>query len=342
MGASNDRPLLKAVKGYDDLHAGKIIRNLEHIARWQQIESLNNPESKISNDAVQIAVRHKDTDEKWDLDKDFTLHYEYANGEWQKPTFELELRLGENQKQPLHCALLYLDGNGSFSIRAVALLPVYGQWLDPKGDKAGSVVKVLPAYEGQPIRVRVEDDLWEQGITETQATIKLIASTEAFDASSIEQKALENWRPPIGAKEAGTEDVNRSLGGTLDNFLDYAATHTIDDPVEPKLHNEWFSKSITLTIVRPQESEEISDKDSKKLSNQVVVEPHPYLKAYVSLESSNQVTRGLKEAGFGGKQTPPILTQDYTISQPFTFTSSRGHDEGFEVHPFSKQKIRIN
>ena len=339
MRASDDRPLLKAIGGgYADVNAGKAIRNLEHIARWQQKVDLSNPESKIPKNAVQMIAHYKDQEY---VDSDFTLSYEYIDGQWKQPEFKLELKLAEDYHQPLYCSLLYFNGNGSFYIGASDLLQSYGAWLDPIGkkeEKAGAVVKVIPVYEGDFIPASVDDELWEQGITETKDIIKLIISTEPFGASALEQDELEVWTPPIRAKEAGergsADDEGLSFEGTLNQYFDYASTRTIGRKAEPKLHNDWMSKSITLTVVRPQEQVELSSTEAREVFDQVTIEPHPSLKASLSLESNNQLSRSLEKENLEGAsrmQTPAILTQDAEVSQPFVFTASRGSDSGLNV-----------
>ena len=334
MRVADDRPLLKAIEGgYTDGTARKAIRNLEHIARWHQKADLNNPGTKIPKDAVQMVVTYEDKEYTDSDDLPPFVYKKAKNGEWQQPKFKLELRLAEDYNKPLYCALVYLNGNGSFQISASALLQTYGSWLDPIGkekEKAGAVVKVIPAYEGKPIPVSVTGSLWEQGVTEAKDILKLIVSTEEFDSSILDQEKLELWDPETkGAKRSLTGTL-----GTLNQYLDYASSRDIGDDAEPEQHNDWMSKSITLTTIRPQESVELSKKEARSIFEQVIVEPHAHLKARVSLESSNQLTRSLEQEGLEGAsrmQTPAILTQDPEVSQPFVFTASRGSDAGLNV-----------
>jgi hypothetical protein len=105
------------------------------------------------------------------------LEYEEdENGELIPPT--LRIRLSNNSTYVLFCNVLVL--NDRFGVSAPFFNTRNGLRLEP-----GSIV------EGEYVNTSVPNELWEEGVTESQEIFKLIISNEDFDVSSLEQEILD-------------------------------------------------------------------------------------------------------------------------------------------------------
>jgi pimeloyl-ACP methyl ester carboxylesterase len=301
---ADDRPLVAQVENYTLETALKVVRRLEHIARWQAITTLASPaDSRIPANAVQMQIEVSGQEQQV---TDLQLAYQYENGKWLQPTFRLKLK--NTWTQGLYCALL--DLTEQFSVSA-ELLPGGGVWLKP-GEETW-------ALAGDLFYCSVPKALWQQGVTEYQDVLKLIVSTAEFDATLLQQEKLDL---PI------TRSLSRSVGrGSLNRLMNRVTTRDIGrEPEEDELCDDWVASQVQFTTVRPQEAISLQSERSIAVGSGVMVEPHPSLKATVRLTTVPQSTRDL-----GNDMLPPILRENWEVVQPFQFTVSRGTDSGLSV-----------
>jgi hypothetical protein len=301
--AADDRPLLEKIRKPNLTDAAKeAIGQLEHIARWKATSLLENPDTKISPDAVRMIVRY---DDKTLEDESFTLFYK-TNGD--EPTFYLDLKNTTNKK--LYCAMVAL-------FESYQVLPVFQGWLEPG--------QTFTLNDGEEIHASVPDDLSDVGVTERKDVFKLIVSKEPFDANRLQQGKLEEYRGKRGVGGV------RGITGTLERLMDKVNTRESFGGKSSR-YDDWTTKTITLTTVRPKDGKSVpSGGRGLDLNAGVRLEPHPTLKATAKLGTLTQLSRDLSDTKYSNFVLPEILRQDTSISQPLQFTTARGQDPGLSV-----------
>ncbi len=304
--AADDRPLLEPISKPDlDDAAKEAMGQLEHVARWKTTSLLQNPDTKISSDAVKMIVRY---DDKTLEDESFTLRYK-ADGD--EPTFYIDLQNTTNKR--LYCGLLAL-------FESYEVYFVFQDWVEPG--------QTFSLEGGEPVPASIPDPQWEAGVTERKDIFKLIISNEPFDAYRLQQGPLEEYRGSRGLPL--TREARGSLG-TLERLMQKVTTRESFGGVSSH-YDDWTTKSIILTTIRPRQGEQISNEgEGVHLGAGVVLEPHPNLRATARLSTLNQVSRDLQGSKYGNFVLPKVLRQDLSISQPVQFTSARGGDPGLSV-----------
>lgn len=297
----------------------QVIQRLEHIARWTNTLELESPATtRIKPDDLKMEiVLHTGISSSLDGDNseiiateasDMRLEYEYSDGAWNPPTFYV--RLTNNSQKTLYCNVL--DLTESFAV-SVAFFE----------DRTSVRLQPGETIQGDYIDSMVPDELWEQGITERKDRLKLIVSTTEFDASLLEQDALD--LPRFTQSERSLlPDLQQQ--GTLNSLMVRVQNREMVASSRGNT-DDWMTKIVTIETVRPQAAGIIQQHESTRLLGGVVkVQPHPSLQAKVSLTTEPQASRDL-----GNLILPPILRQEPQIAQAFQFTTSRGSDPGLSA-----------
>ena len=262
------------------------VSQINHIARWAQIRDMENPRKTLPDNAIEIDIYQDDV---LMTGSDLRLDYKYSNGELQPPAIRLKLR--NTQKRVLYCALL--DIAGDYSVSIPRILPEGGDaysWicLEPEQEYQAQL------FDGNPnpekIELFIPEDPGYEDITEYREIYKLIVSTSQFDVMEYEQSPL---MMPGG---------QRQTSGTR--------------PFE-----DWMTKSIAFTIVRPQEAIELGPQE-KSLTSGVTIKAPEGLKASARLTSTTSATRSISSIAL-----PPLLSD----TGVFQFTTSRSVDQGLNV-----------
>ncbi|MBW4566220.1 MAG: caspase family protein [Mojavia pulchra JT2-VF2] len=307
----DDRPLVAQIDGYTLENSQKAIRRLEHIARWEVIAELGSSGNgliKLDDVQMEFIFRNEKYNELFQQLKDMRVEYKETDGEIKDRGFQLKLT--NNSNQTLYCALLDLGElfdisnltNNFFGAGVVKLEPHETAW----------------ALNQNHIITEVPDKLWEQKVTEYADIFKLIVSTSEFDASLLNQEELDV--PCI-------RDIDRGIfnKSTLNRLM-----NRIQDRVakaeSPELLEDWITKQVKISTVRPLNTTQVSNRDSKDLGSGVRLQPHSKLNANARLTTEPQASRGL-----GNVVLPSILREDSQITQTVQFTNSRGTDPGLSV-----------
>ncbi|MFB2877802.1 caspase family protein [Floridanema aerugineum] len=317
----DDRPLVDPIPGqieevgYTDRNASQVIVCLEQIARWHNLLNLSSPAtSSIKSDDVEMEItllsgQQESSPGERDgniSSSEMRVEYTYENGQWQPPTLRIKLKNRSNKK--LYCNVL--DFSESFAISAQFFDLTSSILLVPKGTEGCTEI------ESYAMEFIVPDEFFERGTTEYKDILKLIVSTAEFDASSVEQ---DGFNPP---------PANRFIGGykgTLNSLME--RVNTRESRRATSTYDDWMTKEVTITIVRPQDAKLIAPNRSTFLQNGAVeVQPHPTLKAKVNLTTVPQASRDL-----GNLVLPSILRQQPRITESFYFITSRGTDPGLSA-----------
>ncbi|MEL6649310.1 MAG: caspase family protein [Bacteroidota bacterium] len=175
---TDDQALVEQIRGFNAESAEKAINNLEHIAKWERTLEVNNPSSGIHQNAVRIEVCPVNNDTPMlPPDGDYTFTYMEADGPDAYPRFRV--KIVNTSGMDLYCSLLYMSPE--FEINA-GMLHNKGMRLQ-NGEEAW-------ALEGAAFRGAVPEAVYQMGKREVQSFFKLIYSTQDFDATLMEQSAL--------------------------------------------------------------------------------------------------------------------------------------------------------
>jgi WD40 repeat protein/pimeloyl-ACP methyl ester carboxylesterase len=294
---ADPRPLVQQLKGFSPDNGRRALQHLEAMARWETAGQLaSSPGCRISADEVKMEFYTADKKEKIE-ESLIRLTYTHDAGKSKPPGFRMKLSNHSDKK--LFCTVLVLGAD--YSIKA-PLFQHQGVWIEAGQEFWAFGDKVIPAT--------IKDDYWKQGITEYQDILMLIACTQEFDASLMEQVGLN---PP-------TRNRDISPGkGRLSHLLHKVAQRDIGD-VESEEFDEWLTSSITVITTRPQDETPISNREEVDLGLHLKVKPHSALQATVRLSTISQSTRDV-----GGSILPSELLED---TSPFQFTNGRGVDPG--------------
>ncbi len=316
----DDRPLVAPIpetnngETYTKENARLVIIRLENIARWNNILQLATPAtSRIKTDDVEMEIilrsgRQESIQHEGKISSsEMRIEYTYENGDWQPPN--IQIKLTNHSDRQLFCNVLVLSE--SFAVDV------------PFFDRDSSIVLDPNQQESSfpDLLFQVPERFVQAGITEYKDILKLTISTTEFDASLLKQDGLS------------LPQTKRHVGGhqgTLNRLMD--AVNTREAVKAKGNYDDWMTKEVTITIVRPQDAKEIQAGSSTLLQNGLVeLQSHPNLKAKVNLTTVPQASRDL-----GNLIVPAMLRQESDISQPFQFTTGLGNDPGLSALELSQ------
>ena len=302
--------------------AREAVAALEAIARWRNTLNLKSPQSSIKSQDVELEIKllgyqgedgitaneNPETITNTST-SELRLEYRYENGAWKSPVIQIQLL--NHSKNKLYANVLDLAED--YSIQGI---------LYEDGTKIASSV-VLPektaektgTFVNEEITLSIPDDFLKQGITEYKDTFKLIVSKTDFSANLREQ---EGFKPP-----------NRTRGAVPKSSLAFMFDRIYSRNAAPAgiKYDDWITKEIAVTIVKPRDAETLkSDRSVKLLNNLLEVQSHPSLEAKVTLTTVSQTTRDI-----GNPLAPPALWDEAGVIESWQFTSSRGSDPGLSA-----------
>ena len=298
------RPLVAQIDGLNEAGARLAVKRLEHMARWTQTARLTNPASSIQPGDVKLTIL---VDGKEVSGREIRLEYQVKDGKPVEPTFRVSMT--NNSARRLYCGLL--DLTQRYRVFA-GLLKTGCVKLEPGETAWGNL--------GNPIPATVPDEIWKQGVIEYKDLLKLIVCTEEFDARLLEQPTLDMPRPP-----GATRSIPRN--GSLNRLMRKVQTRELGDS-DPETIDDWQATEVSFTTVRPLATTAVPAKGEPAavMNGGVKLEGHTDLKAKARLSTAPLSTRDL-----GDVPLPRMLSDDPSVSQPWTFTASRGNDPGLSV-----------
>jgi Caspase domain len=303
-------PLTSPVEATED-GAARVVRRLEHLARWHLVKSLDNPTSTIAGQ-VELEIVEAQKGERAprpgererlapDASGDIRLQYRKTADGWEKPYVFVYLH--NRSDRDLYCTLLDLTDRFRCHSR---LFPVDRI---PAG-------KTAVAFEGRPVDVSVPQERIDAGGTQVRDWLKLVASEERFEPDAY---ALPNLDGVITARSAGT----RGVRSALDRIGDRVVTRDAGDE-EPVGAPEWTTAMVSLVTERPADGVEVPATGEVSLDNGttevVTIEGHSGLAgARAVLGTTEQAARALQVRDVA----PPLPAQDPELVVPVSFSGAR-------------------
>jgi hypothetical protein len=302
----DDRPLVGQIDGYGDEQIRRAVERLEHIERWKTTAELSNPGTSIKEDELQVEILQ---DGKPLTGPEIRLEYIRSDGEeWVNP--EVTIRLRNTGKRTLYIGLLDLPQ--TFGIYNI-LRHVGCQKLDKDQETF--------ANDGDPIPVTVPDEFWERGVTEIKDIVKVIVSTNSFDARRLAQEDLDLPRPTTRTAALKKQNVTTALGelGTLERLMERVQTRQMGQEPTRRV-DDWRTFQYAITTARPLPAERLEPGRSATLTDGVRIEPHPALRVTAArLTSMLAASRAVGALG----PLPRLLYDDPAVVQPFEFAPTR-------------------
>ncbi|MUG97489.1 peptidase C14 caspase catalytic subunit p20 [Scytonema sp. UIC 10036] len=296
-------------ESYTSESASELITRLEHIARWKNVLDLSTPAtSRIKPDDIKMEIAIISGQQESPSSSELRVEYTYDsnNYEWLGPV--LQVKLTNLSSKTLYANILLLSED--YAINADLFEQKSSIKLAPS-DSGGTT-----SVESEELVFYIPEAFLEQGITEYKDIFKLIVCTTEFNASLLQQDGLN---PPPGNRSP------EQYRGTLDRLLD--GVHTRNAVRAQGNYDDWMTKEITVTLIRPQDAKVVKSNGSTSLQDGLVeVQAHPSLRAKVNLTTVPQASRDL-----GNLILPAILRQEPRITESFELTTSRGSDPGLSA-----------
>jgi pimeloyl-ACP methyl ester carboxylesterase len=312
--AEADRPLVAEIVGLNESGAKAAVERLEHIARWRTVAGLENPISSLAAQSIEITILvpvGAESSAPWqevDAGQSIQLEYQYNSGRWRQPRMRIGLK--NKSQMDVYAALLWLGEDYSVSSELIPGGTVYLR-------RGESVI----LNNGQPIWGHVPDDKWREGRTEVHDLLKLIVSTEQFDATLMDQAKIDSYVVTRGLKaQIPKNALERQAARIHDRGLSTA-------PNDEESTSQWTVRALSVSVVRPLEAVDVPPLGQNAgMGAGITLVGHPSLRATASLMSPTAAGRGLGEF-----MTPAILRDSPADSQPFLFETPRGTDSGLGI-----------
>ena len=258
---------------------------VEQVARWRLLATRTNPATRIDPRALGLACLDRAGSDIESSDGTVTCSYD---GD-EQPVICVRIRNGSTQR--LYYALLAL----SELYGVTSLLPGGGQWLS-----AGEQAFVLDDAGSPQLYLEVPE-----GAERATDVLKLLVSTEEFDAQGLQQEDLQ---PPTLRR--GPEARDRGVS------------------TRPQLPaaGDWATIELTLTTVKPSLAVAVGAGGDATLTPDVIVESHPAFEAQVRLASVPATAREVSVP-----LVPPLLRDEPALSMAFSFSAVRAVGEELSV-----------
>ena len=299
----------------------KTLQTLAHIARWMSLAELSQPAaSQLPTDAVEMQLYYNDQPVE---SGQLRLSYEQRGQQQRSPYFKVKLI--NHTAHRLYCSLLDLTEDYSIS---APFFSSGGVWLEGNSEIWASVF--VGGQLTDQIPTSVPQPLWEQGVTEYQDILKLVASTAEFDPTLLSQSKLS------AAGVSRARAVTSQPRSTLGRLMKRVTTRDIGGAAAVETVDDWMTHQVVLTTVRPQAKARISAGRTVALTGaasaqsdiQISIRPHSHLQAAARLTTLTEATRDADVPNL-----PPFLREQ---TQPLIFTRRRGTAPGLSTLELSE------
>lgn len=265
----------------------RAVRTCEHVGRWLGIAHRANPTTRLGSEDVTLTVHDQAGDPIVASGGGVEVTY---GPDGENPV--VRIAFANRSDRPLHCAVLALT-----ELYGVECLTTGGSVLLQPGETGW----VTDEADRPQVRTFVPE-----GQDRTTDLLKLLVSTEPFDAQPMAQEEL---RPPTltrGAARAGERGFSRAS--------------------MPATGREWTTRDVVVTTVRPGGWTSVGRTDGRELAPGVQVLGHPGLSARARLSSRHTATRGALVP-----LLPPAFLAPDAATEPFSLGGTRAVGEDLSV-----------
>ena len=305
--ASDSRPIAEPVSGVSADAAQRVIRALEHVARWSRVVALENPASRLAASDVSLELYAASSPDPI-RQSEIELSYQRdASGKLASATFRVKLR--NHGERTLYCGL-------------IGLSQMYGvDNLFPEG-----TLRLEPGQEawvngGKSLYARIPKRLVAQGVTECTDILKLIVTTTEFDVRLLAQPDIDQPYTRSATRAPQTRK------GTLNRMLERVHTRALSsEPDADEEIDDFLTTALTIRTVRPRDGAQVNDATPVTLDANVVIAPHAAFRGLARLTTIGNVGRDI-----GAHVEPPIFRDQTGVVVPLQLTGARGTDEGLSA-----------
>ncbi len=243
LGADGSRLMAGRWPLLTQVDAGRIVRAIEHIAKWQRIRGLRNPSSRLAEAvSIELVLPHGSHPDAWaaqpalrpDETGAISLDYRHGDG-WVAP--ELRVRLRNRTGRSLYCVLL--DLTDQYRVHPL-LFP--GDEIAPYG--------LGWADEGRPIEFRLPASRPpEPGQKVTDWLMVLVSEAEFSSEPFYLGPLLAGAPDPTAGSTGGAARSSIGLRGVLDRIG--AAAVSRDADITPAPAQDWATSTTTVITKVP-------------------------------------------------------------------------------------------
>lgn len=267
-----DGAMLRTIEGNDwDAMFQDAFETLEHIARWEMMQALDNKSSKINRSDVELLLVEMDDQGKalrTTSKNELVIDILSMDGVVQKVPFHLEVR-NKNESKLRHCALFHISENYAFS-------PV--GFNEPVQGGSTAI-----AMERNSKGVQYAFEL--RGKNEETETFKLFVSNTKLSGEALQQKGFK-----LGETVPLWKTKNAKRGGL--RLSNAKAVFGLEDEEVVEDINDWYT--ITLRVKCVARQAEIGAKALPIAGGFIQVSPHSTFRAGVAVGSANGLGRSIE------------------------------------------------
>ncbi|MEM7102239.1 MAG: caspase family protein [Bacteroidota bacterium] len=250
---------LRTIKGEDHYKVfADTFLHLDKIAKWEKALALQNQQSKLSLDDVEIILEEKQSVETIEHKRDRVVIDTSKSGDRYNPV-NIGVKIANNNKfRDLFCSLFYFSQDYMImSIETRRIPPASQAVFIPK-----NTLEILPGFH------------------ESTDIFKVYVSTEKIDDFLIGQEA-------ISLGDIVSYDVEKSLFGE-----DKALGSTVK-PEQRFTGHDWFTKTMIVKTVG--QENKVGSKSVEMADGMIKVMPHASLTANLSMTIANAGTKDIEQ-----------------------------------------------
>ncbi len=300
-------------QGYTQQSADQIIKRLEHVARWTNIQELKtSPTSQIKAGDVEMEVIVTTGGKQYSSKQatsELCGEYTFKENKWNPP--QVEIKVTNNSDKDLYFQIVELAGD--YAIETPQFFLERGSIRLPKSRSDGSTIA------SRKLNYVIPKTYLNSGVTEYQEIFKLIVSTRDFNASLLEQKGLDSPPPTNRAtRYAG-------LSGAFNRLMDKASTRQAE-VLEDEYIDNWMTQEVKMTLVKPVGGVEIGESEPTTIQTGVQLQSHSSFKGKFELLPLPANSRNANS-----NLLPSIFINAPNWFQQFDFNTTRGGNPPFSI-----------
>lgn len=236
------QPLMESLSGVNSRNAEDALKLLSGISRWDRTQTMENPTTRIPQGtlALQVEAHHFDpaTDQfiskaevkpnsQGEIVLPYKVYGEMTDDSWGRtPVYKIKVKHNGSAGK-YHVAVLYMGSD--YQIQNI----LFGQNIIGPGE-------TLTVAGGDTLAPNVPEALVNRGIKQDTSYIKMIASTEPFKASLLEQDGFDYPSADRSVGEEGGDSFSMLLEGERTRALTLR---------KPKKITDWTTSLISFTNI---------------------------------------------------------------------------------------------